>query len=130
MLEAKPQNVLPRRVAVDPMPSISICLCVNEGNLDAVRKEYTVDLVMLNHDAQTTWLETSGDAFAVVYIPEELKKKKKRPAIDALISHESTHVVQRYFDWLGEKTPAEEERAYATGAVMQELVLLYWKDQA
>jgi hypothetical protein len=45
--------------------------------------------------------------------------------IAGLLVHESVHIVQDYFDYIGEHTPGREQQAYATQGISQELMTEY-----
>lgn len=43
----------------------------------------------------------------------------------AMLVHEAAHIVEEFFDGIGEKKPASEQRAYAMQYVSQELFIEY-----
>lgn len=63
-----------------------------------------------------TWVGKYGNPCCCILLNEW---GGTREAIDALLVHEATHVVETWLNWLNEKEPGEEVRAYMTQSVAQ-----------
>lgn len=69
------------------------------------------------HDAMTCW--HSGENRFDVYIKPNIENSWIQDA--GLLAHEAVHVMQGYFDALGEEEPGDEMQAYIVQAVSQYL---------
>lgn len=62
----------------------------------------------------------NGDTVCIVMLSESAQEAPPTQ-IAALLVHEASHACDYYFDDIGEKNPASEQKAYAIQAVSQEL---------
>jgi hypothetical protein len=105
-------------------------LCVTEDDFVRVAKRFT----KRPKDALPPWVTpgcnatvhrfyTEGDMFCVVCVDSEQVNGHYEMA--GVMAHEAWHVVENYFDSIGEDEPASEQTAYAIGRVAAELTVSY-----
>jgi hypothetical protein len=110
-------------------PGPYLCLVLSANELKAAVEHMAGDKPHLALDrfpkqgAKVTFYDhEDGDTVAIVQLSESAQREKPC-VLAALLVHEASHVVDAYFDDLGEKEPASEQRAYAMQIVSQHLFI-------
>lgn len=75
--------------------------------------------------AKVTFYSKENDDDVAVVQMSEAAQQDEPCTVAALLVHEASHVVDNYFEGLGEKHPASEQRAYAVQSVSQRLFYEY-----
>lgn len=119
-------NWLDRRIAA---PGPYLTLCTTEAEYKQALKECGVPALApwiktAHADASCHYLDRKdGNAVCVICI--RVTPERNAVEIAGLLVHEAVHVVQDYFQRIGECAPAVEQQAYAIQAVSQELMAAY-----
>lgn len=100
----------------DLVPRINIVLVHSLKKANRYLKYYGIDTVMPNSDAKTVSFY-DGETLKHIVLIEDTGADVEQDI--ALLAHEAVHVVQRYFEDIGEEEPSEELRCYVTQAVVQ-----------
>lgn len=117
-----PVQWLDRRVA---QPGPYLCLVLSAAEHDKVlakfgslgRKAFPKSGARVDSFENDT-----GDTVCVVMLSHSAQQREPCQTA-ALLVHEAVHVTEFYFEDLGEREPASEQRAYAVQGVAQELFL-------
>jgi len=78
-----------------------------------------------DHSDATAHYLTRQNGGECVIVAIRVTGNRSAIEIAGLLVHEAVHVVQRYFESIGENEPATEQYAYAVQSVAQELMAEY-----
>lgn len=115
------------RRAAPPMPYLT--LVRSEADYLKAMKHCKVkpvsDWIKTPHADATAHHLDNVDGVRCVIVAINVKDRQNPIEIAGLLVHEAVHVVQDYFAYYGEHSPATEQQAYAIQAVSQELMAEY-----
>jgi hypothetical protein len=103
-----------------------LCLCLSQEEFRKVTRHLNapvIDWLNKGADATTHFFANDGHLTAVVCLGSVAGKDSTQ--IVSLLVHEAVHVWQEYARSIGERTPGDEQEAYAVQAVSQELMTEY-----
>lgn len=113
---------LDRRIAA---PGPYLALCLSQDELDEAFRHLgireRVEFLNRGSDATTHHVESPQKKAVCIVC---LGRREGRNAIEVagLLVHEAVHVWQRYASSIGERTPGDEQEAYAIQSIAQELM--------
>lgn len=108
-------------------PGPFLCLVLSANELKTAVEHMAGDKPHLALDrfpkqgAKVTFYDhEDGDTVAIVQLSESAQQDEPCQ-VAALLVHEASHTADAYFDNIGEKQPASEQRAYAVQIISQRL---------
>lgn len=121
----QPYRWLERRIA-KPGPYLTLCLSEEELKhaLRGMTKHY---VAFPESGALCTTLDhaKTKEVCAVVSVSKHSQEFCNAIEMAGLLIHEAVHVWQEYAQRMGEKSPGDEQEAYAIQAISQELLAEY-----
>lgn len=102
---------------------VKVIFTHSEKKLARIYRKFGItqsDAHNITSDARTTHITNGSDGYFIVYMKPCLDWSAAQDV--ALLAHEATHVMQYYFEDIGEESPGIEAQAYVVQFVTEYLV--------
>lgn len=118
-----PNRWLDRRIAA-PGPYLTLCLSEQEFRqaLRHLRTPLVPKFVKPPVDASTHFFDNPEGKTCAIVCMHSGWRKRKPIEVAGLLVHEAVHVWQQYCHDIGERSPGDEQEAYAIQSISQELL--------
>lgn len=114
------------------MPDVEYTLYHSREKLERDMKSRDIEVVLKDCPGQTFTVKLDGADVSIVLMDMNMISPDE-PLVHqlSLLVHEATHIVNNYFEDIGETDPGEEENAYVTQYVSDGLISchLKWLDK-